>query len=268
MSGNSDTGRTAVRFAAASYRGPSERIFRVVDREIRRQSAVVPWWYQPPTAFVTAEQIAEHLALNPMPCLLCGRLRQNVGAHIKAHGISGRQYKERFGLPLKSALCVAPLSRHQRKMQLLRIEKDPSWATRLKGIHLLGTLHTSRISVFQRQTARSAAVARERDCVICGARFTPPRHRNPDGHGKFCSHKCSQESRSRLARGRWRACAVCGRTLPPGSQPGPSLRCKECYNAARAVTMKRCEICGGAFSPAHKKQRYCSHGCANNAQKR
>lgn len=40
-----------------------------------------------------------------IPCQVCGRLYHSLGPHLRSHGISANDYRERYGGPLVSAAC-------------------------------------------------------------------------------------------------------------------------------------------------------------------
>lgn len=60
------------------------------------------------TGFKTAAEVDEYLGGDTIKCLLCGGPFQILGRHlISEHGISGREYKLRFGIPLTRPLSVS-----------------------------------------------------------------------------------------------------------------------------------------------------------------
>lgn len=56
-------------------------------------------------------EVREHLGGDRIPCLICGKLYRAVCHHARlAHGISARDYKRRFGLPVSQGVA-APQAR-------------------------------------------------------------------------------------------------------------------------------------------------------------
>jgi len=63
-------------------------------------------------------------------CLECGRaFRQLTNAHLKSHGLTSREYKKKWGLPLKQALTAKNLSARRR-----RLAKEMNLAERLRQV--------------------------------------------------------------------------------------------------------------------------------------
>lgn len=68
------------------------------------------------TGFKTAEEVDQYLGGDTIKCLLCGGPFQILGRHlISEHGISGREYKLRFGIPLTRSLAVFAVRERARK---------------------------------------------------------------------------------------------------------------------------------------------------------
>ena len=63
-------------------------------------------------------------------CLECGReFRQLTNAHLKSHGLTSREYKKKWGLPLKQALTAKNLSARRR-----RLAREMNLAERLRQV--------------------------------------------------------------------------------------------------------------------------------------
>lgn len=63
---------------------------------------------------------AEHVSGDRIPCLICGKLFRAVCHHARlAHGISGRDYKLRFGLPITRGVA-SPASRAAWRASMLK----------------------------------------------------------------------------------------------------------------------------------------------------
>lgn len=132
----------------------------------------------------------EHAVL----CHECGQWFVSVAAHIgSAHGLSGRDYKRRHGLPARQPLISKQLSRAQSNAATARVG-SPAWQ------HLEDARDPSAASrartpdSFKRRgpdIATAAAIARdngtpppgpERRCVVCG--------NSVHGRRRTCSDRC------------------------------------------------------------------------------
>jgi len=59
---------------------------------------------------------AKSIQKNKITCLECGRdFRTLSPKHLKSHGLSGREYRVKWGLPLRQPLCAKSLSEQRRK---------------------------------------------------------------------------------------------------------------------------------------------------------
>lgn len=67
---------------------------------------------------------------NKVICLECGRaFRQLTNAHLKSHGLTSREYKKKWGLPLKQPLAAKSLIARRRKLA-----KEMNLAERLRQV--------------------------------------------------------------------------------------------------------------------------------------
>ena len=67
---------------------------------------------------------------NKVICLECGRaFRQLTNAHLKSHGLTSREYKKKWGLPLKQGLAAKNLSARRRTLA-----KELNLAERLRQV--------------------------------------------------------------------------------------------------------------------------------------
>jgi len=63
-------------------------------------------------------------------CLECGReFRQLTNAHLKSHGLTSREYKKKWGLPLKQPLAAKNLIARRR-----RLAREMNLADRLRQV--------------------------------------------------------------------------------------------------------------------------------------
>jgi predicted transcriptional regulator len=57
---------------------------------------------------LTAEEVKAYFAGDLITCLLCGKSFQTLARHLRMiHGVSGDQYRERYGLPFRLGLASA-----------------------------------------------------------------------------------------------------------------------------------------------------------------
>lgn len=232
MTGSTDTGRTIVRVPAGRNAGPSGSRLYTEQRERARKGTPLPG-FSSPSAFTSVAEVDTYLALNPMPCLLCGREYQFLGTHLKAHGLSHTEYKRRFALPLSSALAVQRIRQSNREIQERRL-LDQNWREKLTTINTLGSKVGSKVSEYHKIAVSEARRARLKACESCG-RFFLPHHKKAytPRANRWCSKRCA--GTAALSRPWLRTepapCASCGRVYKP-------LRrglCNACRQRARRV---------------------------------
>jgi hypothetical protein len=79
---------------------------RKVSRFMARR--VVNDGFPIPARPMTRQEIDDYLGGDVIVCLLCGRRYQSVGAHLtRVHGMSSREYQDRYGLPYSRGLVSA-----------------------------------------------------------------------------------------------------------------------------------------------------------------
>jgi hypothetical protein len=54
--------------------------------------------------FETLEEINEYLHGEKITCLICGKAKKALSTHLRIHGVSADEYKERYGLPYRTGL--------------------------------------------------------------------------------------------------------------------------------------------------------------------
>lgn len=68
-------------------------------------------------------------------CLECGRaFRQLTNAHLRQHGLTSREYKKKWGIPLRQALAARSLSARRS-----RLARERGLGSRLRGAGRKGT---------------------------------------------------------------------------------------------------------------------------------
>ena len=193
MGGSTDTNRSRVRFRNGGT--ASERLFRLADRDIARgrKSGV---GFTSPVPFTAEQELTAYLSGPLLQCLVCGQWRENVGTHLKAHGVSAREYRERFNIPRTYPLCSGVLSERLASAQLDAMHKNPALSEFKRTIHHASTkrLGVTRSSGYAMLTDSRKPV---RECVVCRASFAPAHASN-----LCCSKVCAgrKGSATRAAR--------------------------------------------------------------------
>ena len=115
MSGSTDTGRRRVHHRNSTHLGAEHRR-RVAARE-KRQARLAPLpGYPKEEPFRTCEDADAYLKLDPLPCLLCGRSFDHMGAHLRrAHNISGQEYCDRYKVRFGTGLGSETYKRRMRE---------------------------------------------------------------------------------------------------------------------------------------------------------
>jgi hypothetical protein len=104
-----------------------------------------------------------------------------------------------------------------------------------------------------------------RACELCGDTFRAP-DSNPGQ--RFCSNKCSYQTRER--RLQRRVCAVCGAAYQPrwDVQRTCSRACGYAIRPKSAITPRACLECGTVFTPSRPEGIYCSRKCSGVVKSR
>lgn len=102
-------------------------------------------------------------------------------------------------------------------------------------------------------------------CIICGKEFTT---KPKAGNRKYCSVACSKAANSYKKRSYTKVCPVCHKTFRAYKKT--SICCSySCANVLWRGEVKKhldhfCHICGKAFVPAYRGQKYCSDVCRSD----
>ena len=89
-----------------------------------------------------AEEVAEEkispkesIQRNKVICLECGKeFKQITKAHLSGHGLTAKEYKQKYGIPMKQALAARNLSAKRRKVaKKLGLGERLAKARRQKG---------------------------------------------------------------------------------------------------------------------------------------
>ncbi|MDZ7642231.1 MAG: MucR family transcriptional regulator [Desulfurivibrio sp.] len=63
-----------------------------------------------------AEQPGKSIQKHKIVCLECGEEFKMISPkHLRSHGLTGREYRRKWGLPLRQALCARELSERRKK---------------------------------------------------------------------------------------------------------------------------------------------------------
>lgn len=76
--------------------------------------------------FDTREALTQYLAGDKITCLLCGNQFQLLDTHLRSmHGITGEDYREKYGIPYQQALCPTERSERDRQRMIAYLAADP-----------------------------------------------------------------------------------------------------------------------------------------------
>jgi hypothetical protein len=193
MSGSTDTNRSRVLFRNGG--SASERLFRLADRDIARDRKSGAG-FMPPAPFTTEQELTAYLSGPLLQCLVCGQWRENVGTHLKAHGVSAREYRERFNIPRTYPLCSGVVSERLSFAQLDAMHKNPDLSEFRRTIHHTSTARrgVARSSGYTMLTDSRKPV---RECVVCRVSFAP-------AHPAIqcCSKRCAGKKGAATRQGR------------------------------------------------------------------
>ena len=93
-----------VLITGASGRGARRKAFHLInERSAAKNREVLPG-FPKETPFKSTEEVRDYLAGDRIECLLCGRFLKSMSKHLTIHGISPRDYKRQFGIPLTYGL--------------------------------------------------------------------------------------------------------------------------------------------------------------------
>jgi len=74
--------------------------------------------------FLTKEDLEAYLNQDMIQCLICYGRFYSLGRHTREHGLSIKQYKQKFGIPNNRSLVGLELKRSKRALKLM---KETGW---------------------------------------------------------------------------------------------------------------------------------------------
>jgi hypothetical protein len=166
-------------------------------------------------------------------CAECGRWLRALGHHVREHGLTPREYKLRWGLPLQKGLSAPDLARanHERgkaqvgTSQWTRFEKarDPVAAALCRDEDSMNA--TGRGSAHAVQAAangRAGRTGRIHTCQVCGATWCVL----PGGNyrARTCSAACAKQAIAQTLASKPRANAARDSRIIAESRKGKSVR--------------------------------------------
>ena len=78
--------------------------FRIINERISARRRQILPGFPKEFRFDSTNEVRAYLAGDRIQCLLCGRSLKSMSKHLTIHGISPRDYKLRFGIPLTYGL--------------------------------------------------------------------------------------------------------------------------------------------------------------------
>ena len=144
--------------------------------------------------FKDVRDLDDYFNQDTIACLECGVELKSLGAHIKTHNLSARQYKAKYNIPqgrgLASAGTKAKL-RDIRNIQFDRMTKEERLAERKRSKE-----HFRKIAPLGLKAKRESSIRHgvyKDKCKECGEEFEAHAHKNRN----YCSQACSNLVTSR-----------------------------------------------------------------------
>lgn len=88
----------------ASGRGERRKAFRLINERLTARRRQILPGFPKGFRFNSTTEVKNYLAGDRIQCLLCGRSFKSMSKHLTTHGVSPRDYKHRFGIPLTYGL--------------------------------------------------------------------------------------------------------------------------------------------------------------------
>jgi hypothetical protein len=166
---SSDTNRPLGAYRAQADGGRSETQLRLARRDDAKR---VAFGYPRTEPFTTAEADA-YLAEFPLTCLLCGQKFKLLSQHLRQrHGMTAREYKQQYHLPLSRPLCTPDFSASTRATQLRKVAAGRGWTQEQRDAGRAKAHAAPR----EKCVYRNAKVLLHLDKLIAGGRLANGRY--------------------------------------------------------------------------------------------
>lgn len=143
-------------------------------------------------------------------CHECGDRFPNLSSHVAAHGLTAREYKQRYGLPLTKGMLSLRLSRQRSEMsksyvdtaawRRLEAARDPVAASLSRTLESYEAISVAKSGPDGQALARSNGRAARRyqvvQCPVCAAEWCPV----PYGPNAYRTLTCSADCWRSLMR--------------------------------------------------------------------
>lgn len=179
------------------------------------------------TGKLTPTEVVAYFLADPMPCLVCGRKFQLLGRHVRRHGMTVKEYCEKYGIPFlwKGHTGLATMAqRKQKSDQVPQYHREE-----MRHLHKLSSKPpraskaTRRVAYYVVQHGLSGLA--DRKCRQCDKIYTPSSNVNKG----WCSRQCASK-RAGMERP-WQVTA-----------PSPCVNCGKIYKPLRRGRCNACRI--------------------------